>query len=102
MSEMNQGDKHRLDRIEEKIDKMTEAVIALARAEERILKLDETTRMILQKMLDHDDRLRKVEDIQHDNTATVKTIRSVVWTTVSAIITAAAGTIAWMFTSTPD
>lgn len=36
MGDMNQTEKHRLDRIEEKIDKMTEAVIALARAEEKI------------------------------------------------------------------
>ena len=41
MGEMNQSDKTRLDRIEEKIDRMSEAVIALARAEEKIISLDE-------------------------------------------------------------
>ena len=50
MGDMNQSDKTRLDRIEEKIDRMSEAVIALARAEEKIISLDETTRMILRKM----------------------------------------------------
>lgn len=101
MGDMNQSEKHRLDRIEEKIDKMTEAVIALARAEEKIVSLDETTRMILQKMVDQDERLRKVEAVQHDNETTIKAIKSIVWTTISALITTAAATLAWIFTGSP-
>jgi hypothetical protein len=101
MGDMNQSEKHRLDRIEEKIDKMTEAVIALARAEEKIVSLDETTRMILQKMVDQDERLRKVEAVQHDNETTIKAIKSIVWTAISALITTAAATLAWIFTGSP-
>ena len=92
------SDKTRLDRIEEKIDRMSEAVIALARAEEKIISLDETTRMILRKMVSQDERLRKVENTQHDNETTIKTIKSVVWTTISALITTAVATLAWLFT----
>lgn len=102
MGEMNQGDKQRLDRIEEKIDRMSEAVIALARAEEKIISLDETTRMILQKMVNQDERLRKVENVQHENESTIKTIKSIVWTTVSALITTAVATLAWLFTGSPE
>jgi hypothetical protein len=94
---MNQTEKNRLDRIEEKIDKMTEAVIALARAEEKIHNLDETTHIILKRLVAQDERLRKVESVQHENEATLKTIRSVVWTAVSALITSAIGAIAWIF-----
>jgi hypothetical protein len=101
MGDMNQTDKVRLDRIEEKIDKMSEAVIALARAEEKIVNLDETTRIILKRMVDQDERLRKVETIQHDNENTLKTIKSVVWTSVSALITSAIGALAWIFNSGP-
>tara|TARA_Y100000004_G_scaffold171140_1_gene206854 strand:+ start:216 stop:521 length:306 start_codon:yes stop_codon:yes gene_type:complete len=100
MGDMNQADKTRLDRIEEKIDRMSEAVIALARAEEKIISLDETTRMILRKMVSQDERLRKVESIQHDNETTIKTLKSVVWTAVSALITTAVATLAWIFTGT--
>jgi len=100
MGDMNQSDKTRLDRIEEKIDRMSEAVIALARAEEKIISLDETTRMILQKMVNQDERLRKVENIQHDNETTIKTLKSVVWTAVSALITTAVAALAWIFTGT--
>ena len=100
MGDMNQSDKTRLDRIEEKIDRMSEAVIALARAEEKIISLDETTRMILRKMVSQDERLRKVENIQHDNETTIKTLKSVVWTAVSALITTAVAALAWIFTGT--
>tara|TARA_R110002153_G_scaffold55694_1_gene154441 strand:- start:126 stop:434 length:309 start_codon:yes stop_codon:yes gene_type:complete len=102
MGDMNQTEKHRLDRIEEKIDKMTEAVIALARAEEKIVSLDETTRMILQKMVDQDERLRKIEAVQHENETTIKTIKSIVWTTISALITTAVATLAWLFTGAAE
>lgn len=97
MGDMNQKDDTRLDRIEEKIDRMSEAVIALARAEEKIVNLDETTRMILKRIVEQDERLRKVEAIQQDNQSTIKTIRSVVWTAISALITSAIGALAWIF-----
>jgi|SRR5210317_381370 hypothetical protein len=97
MGDMHQKDDTRLDRIEEKIDRMSEAVIALARAEEKIVNLDETTRMILKRMVEQDERLRQVEAIQQDNQSTIKTIRSVVWTAISALITSAIGALAWIF-----
>jgi len=97
MGDMNQKDDTRLDRIEEKIDRMSEAVIALARAEEKIVNLDETTRMILKRVVEQDERLRQVEAIQQDNQSTIKTIRSVVWTAISALITSAIGALAWIF-----
>lgn len=97
MGDKNQKDDPRLDRIEEKIDRMSEAVIALARAEEKIVNLDETTRMILKRIVEQDERLRKVEAIQQDNQSTIKTIRSVVWTAISALITSAIGALAWIF-----
>ena len=53
---MNANEKTRLDRIEEKIDKMADAIIALARAEEKISNLDETTRIILKRMVAQEER----------------------------------------------
>ena len=40
---MNKSENTRLDRIEEKIDKLAEAVISIARAEEKIHNLEEKT-----------------------------------------------------------
>lgn len=96
MGNMTSGEKNRLDRIEEKIDKMAEAVIALARAEEKIHNLDETTRIILKRLVTQEERLREVEIQQSDAEGTLKTIRSIVWTFVSAAITALGGALIWM------
>ena len=96
MGNMTSGEKNRLDRIEEKIDKMSEAVIALARAEEKIHNLDETTRIILKRLVTQEERLREVEMQQSDAEGTLKTIRSFVWTFVSAIITGLGGALIWM------
>jgi DNA-binding ferritin-like protein len=93
---MNNSEKTRLDRIEEKIDKMAEAVIALARAEEKISNLDETTRITLKRMVEYDERIRNLEQVQADNTTTIRTIRSIVWTFISGIITAICGILAWI------
>jgi len=93
---MNANEKTRLDRIEEKIDKMSDAIIALARAEEKISNLDETTRIILKRMVAQEERLRHVEQQQADAEGTLKTIKSIAWTFVSAIITALGGAIIWM------
>ena len=93
---MNANEKTRLDRIEEKIDKMADAIIALARAEEKISNLDETTRIILKRMVAQEERLRHVEQEQADAEGTLKTVKSIAWTFVSAIITALGGAIIWM------
>ena len=93
---MNATEKTRLDRIEEKIDKMADAIVALARAEEKISNLDETTRIILKRMVAQEERLRVVEQQQADAEGTLKTIKSIAWTFVSAIITALGGAILWM------
>lgn len=93
---MNANEKTRLDRIEEKIDKMADAIIALARAEEKISNLDETTRIILKRMVAQDERLREVEKQNDEAAGTLQTIKSIGWTFVSAIITALAGTLLWI------
>ena len=93
---MTSNEKTRLDRIEEKIDKMADAIIALARAEEKISNLDETTRIILKRMVAQEERIRCVEQQQADAEGTLKTIKSIAWTFVSAIITGLGGAIIWM------
>ena len=96
MGNMTSNEKTRLDRIEEKIDKMADAIVALARAEEKISNLDETTRIILKRMVAQEERIRYVEQQQADAEGTLKTIKSIAWTFVSAIITGLGGAIIWM------
>lgn len=94
---MNAHEKTRLDRIEEKIDKMADAIIALARAEEKISAQEESTRIILKRMVNQDDRLRMIErDLSHVQDTT-RTIKSVVWTITTAIIGSIVAAFVWMF-----
>jgi len=87
----------RLLRIEQKVDKVSEAVVSLARAEERITALNNDTRIILKRMVAQDDRLRVLErDLSHVEDTT-KTIRSVVWTITTTIIGSIVAGFIWMF-----
>ena len=87
----------RLLRIEQKVDKVSEAIVSLARAEERITNLSADTRIILKRMVAQDDRLRVLErDLSHVEDTT-KTIRSVVWTITTAIIGSIVAGFIWMF-----
>jgi chromosome segregation ATPase len=85
----------RLDRIEEKIDKLADAMISLARAEEKISSLAE----LQTNQTDRLNRLSiKIDDIAAetaDNTRTVQLINKLFW----VVLVAAAGAIAsniWM------
>ena len=97
MDDMNAHEKTRLDRIEEKIDKMADAIIALARAEEKISAQEESTRIILKRMVNQDDRLRMIEKNLSHVEDTTRTIKSVVWTITTAIIGSIAAAFVWMF-----
>ena len=107
---MNANEKARLDRIEEKIDKMSEAIISLARAEEKIHSLEEKTVTVWQSIDDlhgkFDEleeriierqkllkRIREAEVIVESSRQTISSIVKLGWIIVGAIITAGIGTI---------
>jgi hypothetical protein len=93
---MNNSEQTRLDRIEEKIDKMSEAVISLARAEEKIANLGDSTHMILKRLVDYDDRIRKMEAVSSECESKLKTISMLFWTTITATIASVIGAIKWI------
>ena len=47
-------------------------------------------------MVTQEERLRSVEQQQADSEGTLKTVKSIAWTFVSAIITGLGGAILWM------
>ena len=95
---MNQTEKTRLDRIEEKIDKMAEAIIALARAEEKIIALDETTRTILKRLISQDIRLIEVEKELSLVQDISKTMQNVIRTIFTATIGSIVAAFIWLAT----
>ena len=76
----------RLDRIEEKIDKLADAMISLARAEEKILSLQgdhENMRERLNKLSVKLDEIQKSVD---DNARTISLINKVVYAAMVAAV----------------
>lgn len=85
----------RLDRIEEKLDKMGDVLISLARFEEKMDAYNEYRERSWERMNKFSEKLDKIEKCTMDNARTVQTINKLFWVAIVAI----AGSIAaqlWM------
>ena len=83
----------RISRIEEKIDRMTDAIIALARAEEKIVTLADFAKQQGEQILTLINRVDKIEDLVRVNNSTVIIINKLFW----IVMAAAAAGVAGMF-----
>ena len=83
----------RISRIEEKIDRMTDAIIALARAEEKIVTLADFAKQQGEQILTLINRVDKIEDLVRTNNSTVIIINKLFW----IVMAAAAAGVAGMF-----
>jgi phage shock protein A len=92
---MNKGESTRLDRIEEKIDKLADAVVSIARAEEKLLGLEQLNVDQSRKLQDLDDRLRVVETKVHDIEQKMSVFSKVFWIALTAVITGAVAMTFW-------
>jgi len=81
----------RLDRIEQKIDQMSEAIIALARAEEKIITLTEFGKQQGEQILTLINRVDKLEELVRKNASTVEIINRLFWIVTAAAATAITG-----------
>lgn len=80
----------RLDRIEEKLDQLTEAMVALARAEEKMIGLKDAHEKTHERVNRLSQKLDEIERKVEDNTHTVQIINKLFWVAIVAI----AGSIA--------
>ena len=87
------SDDHRLDRIEEKIDKLSEAMVSLARTEEKILSMEQNHRNHYERMNRFSEKLDSIEKKVNENAHTVSIINRVTVIGVAAVI----GAIVKMF-----
>ncbi len=81
----------RLDRIEEKIDKMSEAIIALARAEEKIITLTSFSKQQSEQIQSVINRVDKIDEIVRTNSNTVNFINKIFWIVMAAAATVITG-----------
>lgn len=85
----------RLDRIEEKIDKLADAMISLARAEEKIASLAEHQVNQTERLNRLSVKIDQIAGETADNTRTVQLINKLFWVVIVAAIGAIASNI-WM------
>lgn len=81
----------RLDRIEEKIDKLTDIMISIARVEEKQAGDSEEIKHILRRMELADTHSKTVEARVDKTEVRVSLISKIFWSTVVATIVAAVG-----------
>lgn len=95
VNKMNKGESTRLDRIEEKIDKLADAVISIARAEEKLAGLESLNIAQHQQLQDLDDRMRQVETKVHDAAGAIGVLNKIFWIAITGLITGAIAMTFW-------
>jgi phage shock protein A len=78
----------RLDRIEEKIDKLADAMVSLARTEEKILSMEKQSHNHFERMNKFSVKLDAIEDKVNENALTVSIINKVAWVATTAMVAA--------------
>lgn len=96
MGKMTKDETNRLDRIEEKIDKLSEAIISLARAEEKIHNLQDDVSNTLSKLKDLDEHVRYIESKTLNNENKLNALSKFFWVIVTAVATAVTGSVAFL------
>ena len=81
----------RLDRIEGKLDKLSEAVISIARAEEKIATLTSFSKQQSEMIQHLTIRIDKLEEAVISNSSTVNIINKVFWIILASAATAITG-----------
>ena len=88
-----ENDTKRLDRIEAKIDKLSETVVSLARVEEKVIALDKEAVRTNERLDKIDGRLEQVEERVGTNDVTVKIVNKVFWILLASVAAAVAAYI---------
>lgn len=83
----------RLNRIEEKIDKLSDAMISLARAEEKLIAIEKNNHANFERMNRFSIKLDEIEKKVDDNAHTVSVINKLFWVVLVSVV----GTIASQF-----
>ena len=75
----------RLDRIEDKLDKLAEAMVAMDRAEEKIANLQDDHAIMHERMNKFSEKLDQVQKTVDDNHRTICIINRLFWVVIVAV-----------------
>jgi len=88
------ANRHRLDRIEAKIDRLAETVIQIARAEEKLVNLEQKTNILLSRMIAAENRLQEHAKEMTEQRSTLHVMNRVFWIILTFGIMSTLGAIA--------
>lgn len=77
----------RFDRIEQKIDKLSDAMISLARTEEKIMAMENERANITERLNRHSEKIDELTEKVAENSRTTSYINKIVWGIILAVIT---------------
>jgi len=80
----------RLDRIEEKIDKLSEAMIHLARAEEKLIAIERSNQNQFERINRLSAKIDAIQDQVNSQAAIVNVVNKVFWIAIVAVAGAVA------------
>tara|TARA_R110001606_G_scaffold193624_2_gene341333 strand:- start:379 stop:657 length:279 start_codon:yes stop_codon:yes gene_type:complete len=92
---MPESNDARLARIEEKLDRLADAMISLARAEEKLVNMEDKYNNQFARMNKFSEKLDRIETQVLDNAATVNMINKLFWVAIVAVSGAITAQI-WM------
>lgn len=79
---------NRMDKVEGKLDRITDALIQLARTEERILKLEEDRKSLHNQINRHGDQILDIQRHVNENSNFSALFQRVGWILLAALVTA--------------
>jgi hypothetical protein len=79
-------DDARLERIEKKIDILSDAMISLARAEEKLISIERNNQHVQNRLDRQDIRIEQIEKTVNDNNRTVAIVNRVFWLLMASLI----------------
>lgn len=85
----------RLTRIEEKVDKLSDAIISIARAEEKLIQLGTLTDVLFKKIEDMNSRMMDMEKSVAETKAFMSGFNKVTWVFISGLLTALAAAVVY-------
>ena len=86
MTDHTVAEAHRLDRIENKIDKLSDAVISLARAEEKLINLENDRNIMLDKITRIEEKIDNVDLRMTEQETTSRVVIKVFWIVLTALV----------------
>lgn len=85
MAVVKETQSSRLDRIEVKIDKLSDAMISLARAEEKLIAIEKNNHANYDRMNRFSQKLDSIEDKVNDNARTIDVIKKTFWLVLGSV-----------------